>query len=88
MIGRGSKEDIRTRYLEGYVEKDGLDFIVWISLGKCVSLVLLYTEQFVLFYVHCSTQILNICTFTHIRSFCRETTSSVSSLLLLCIYCF
>lgn len=35
MIGRGSKEDIRTRYLEGYVEKDGLDFIVWISLGKC-----------------------------------------------------
>lgn len=52
VIGRGSKEDIRTRCLEGYVEEDGLDFIAWISLGKCASLVLLYTEQFVLFYGH------------------------------------
>lgn len=52
MIGRGSKEDIRTRCLEGYVEEDGLDFIAWMSLGKCASLVLLYTEQFVLFYGH------------------------------------
>lgn len=35
MLRRGGKEDIRTRYLEGYVEEDGLYFIAWISLGKC-----------------------------------------------------
>lgn len=55
---KGKQRGHQTRYLEGYVEKDGLDFIVWISLGKCVSLVLLYTEQFVLFL--CSLQYPNI----------------------------
>lgn len=51
-IQRGSAEGIRTRHLEEYVEEADLDIIGQISLGKCASLILLYTQQFALFYVH------------------------------------
>lgn len=49
-----------------------MDFIVQISLGKCASLILLYTEQFALLCSLKQYQNIEHCPFIHVRSFCRE----------------